>query len=134
MAGSVDMRPKLVVVANYGSTENRPPYVSDGRDEGKRSSGPGASKPSEEMLRSTLIPDRSQSSAGAARQIHQTRHGDVHDWDVVVIVRGDDASNEQMKNKFDEFRREELPSVTLIEASTSTRTCIKLCESASPGQ
>jgi hypothetical protein len=54
MAGSVDMRPKLVVVANYGSTENRPPYVSDGRDEGKRSSGPGASKPSEEMLRSTL--------------------------------------------------------------------------------
>jgi hypothetical protein len=52
MAGSVDMRPKLVVVANYGSTENRRPYVSDGR--GKRSSGPGASKPSEEMLRSTL--------------------------------------------------------------------------------
>jgi hypothetical protein len=90
------------------------------------------------MLLSTLIPYRSQSSAGAARQIHQTRHGDAHDWDVVVIVRGDDASNaasnEQMKNKFDEFRREELPSVTLIEASTSTRTCIKLCESASPGQ
>jgi hypothetical protein len=95
MAGSVDMRPKLVVVANYGSTENRPPYVSDGRDEGKRSSGPGASKPSEEMLLSTLIPDRSQSSAGAARQIHQTWHGDAHVRDVVVIVRGDDASSEQ---------------------------------------
>jgi hypothetical protein len=95
MAGSVDMRPKLVVVANYGSTENRPPYVSDGRDEGKRSSGPGASKPSEEMLRSTLTPERSQSSAGAARQIHQTRHGDAHDWDVVVIVRGDDASSKR---------------------------------------
>ena len=74
----MDMRPKLVVVANYGSTENRPPDVSDGRDEGKRSSGPGASKPSEEMLRSILIADRSQSSAGAALQIHQHR-GDLHE-------------------------------------------------------
>jgi hypothetical protein len=34
----------------------------------------------------------------------------------------------KMKNKFDEFRREESPSVTMIEASTSSRTCIKLCE------
>ena len=53
--------------------ENRPPDVSDGSDEGTRSSGPGASKPGEEMLRSILIADRSQSSAGAALQIHQHR-------------------------------------------------------------
>ena len=33
-----------------------------------------------------------------------------------------------MKYKFDEFRCEESPSVTMIEAYTSSRTCIKLCE------